>query len=88
LGAGRHARLGYNAHLEGILDEVRVWNYPRTDEDIQHYMKTRLRGDEAGLVGYWNFDGDRRQSAAWDRSLYHNHGAIWGDALLISTTPF
>jgi subtilase family serine protease len=44
--------------FSGQMDEVRLWAQARTAEQIQNDMQRRLDGDEAGLVGYWNFDGD------------------------------
>ena len=43
-------------YFKGTMDEVRVWNVARTAAQIQGAMKTRLVGNEAGLVGYWRFD--------------------------------
>ena len=42
--------------FHGQIDELRIWNVARTEEDIQATMKTTLTGDETGLIGYWNFD--------------------------------
>ncbi|NET52399.1 MAG: hypothetical protein F6K09_28035, partial [Merismopedia sp. SIO2A8] len=38
---------------QGRITEVRVWNYARSQSDIQHDMYNRLTGSEEGLVGYW-----------------------------------
>jgi hypothetical protein len=45
-----------NAHFDGILDEVRIWNIARTAQEIKSTMSVRLTGDEAWLVAYWRFD--------------------------------
>ena len=42
--------------FDGIIDEVRIWNIARTEEEIQANMNSTLEGNEEGLVGYWNFD--------------------------------
>lgn len=47
---------GTQAHFEGALDEVRIWDRARTEQEIRQSMGKRLRGTEAGLVGYWDFD--------------------------------
>lgn len=53
---------GYSFVYYGDLDEVRVWNIERTQEEIREYMFKELRGDEPGLVAYYPFndavDGD------------------------------
>ncbi len=43
-------------HLDGSIDEVRIWNVARTDAQILQSMAQVLIGNEPGLVGYWRFD--------------------------------
>ncbi len=43
--------------LNGLLDEVRVWHGVRTQAEIVANMSAELHGYEAGLSGYWRFDG-------------------------------
>lgn len=43
-------------YWNGILDEVRVWNYARPAAQLAQGVKTRLAGTESGLAGYWRFD--------------------------------
>jgi hypothetical protein len=43
-------------------------------------MHRRLKGDEAGLVGYWNFD----DGSPTDRSIYANHGQLHDGAEIVS----
>ncbi|MBI9033075.1 MAG: T9SS type A sorting domain-containing protein [Bacteroidales bacterium] len=40
----------------GDMDEVRVWNTVRTQEQLQQSMHLQLQGDEEGLVAYYNFN--------------------------------
>ena len=54
IGATGYLQSMYSFH--GKMDEVRVWNVARTEEQIQANMFLSLNGDETGLVGYWNFD--------------------------------
>ena len=42
--------------FEGIIDEVRIWNTIRSDEQLQNKMNQYLDGDENGLVSYWQMD--------------------------------
>ncbi len=65
----------------GQIDEVRIWNIARTQEQIQATMNTRLRGNEPGLVGYWNFD----DGTANDLSPSGNHGSLKGDAKIVES---
>lgn len=66
-----------NQTLDGIIDEVRVWNVARTVQQLNATMKTRLVGNEAGLVGYWRFD-DGSGTMAVDSSPKKN------DAILVN----
>jgi PKD repeat protein len=42
--------------FEGYIDEVRLWNSVRSEEDIKAFMNQKLTGTENGLVAYWAFD--------------------------------
>lgn len=42
--------------FHGSIDEVRIWNVARTQEQINHDRGRYLTGKEPGLVGYWTFD--------------------------------
>ena len=73
---------GVDEHLHkfhGEIDEVRIWNIARSQEEIQATMDAKLHGDEEGLVGYWNFD----DGTADDLSPYGNNGTLMGDAQII-----
>lgn len=40
----------------GVMDEVRIWTVYRSPQEIADSMNVFLRGDEAGLAAYYNFD--------------------------------
>ncbi len=42
--------------FDGLIDEVRVWNYARSATDITNSMSCSLTGDEPGLLAYYTFD--------------------------------
>jgi len=60
LNGGTFMRLGSSTanvrFFNGMVDDFRIWNVARTQEQIQANMHRRLSGREAGLVGYWRFD--------------------------------
>jgi hypothetical protein len=71
-------------YFEGAIDEVRIWNVARSKEEIRANMHRRLEGNEAGLVGYWNFDEGQGQ-IVYDLSAkgnegYLRHGPVWVDS--------
>jgi hypothetical protein len=61
----------------GELDEVRIWNYVRSEDQIIQNMYLPLQGNEAGLLGYWNFD-ERSGSILNDVSDSGNAGTLNG----------
>jgi len=68
---------GVTGTYKGSIDEVRVWNYAKTEEEIQADMYKKLVGTEAGLVGYWRFD-EGTGIVAEDSSGNSNTGSITG----------
>ena len=69
------AVLGHHTseHFKGSIDEVRIWNIARSEDQIKEDMNRSLKGTEPGLVGYWNFDEDRGDIIE-NRALYLNNG--------------
>lgn len=47
---------GYWETVDGMMDEVRVWNDVRTELEIRENMNRPLSGNESNLVAYYNFD--------------------------------
>ncbi|MEM7034230.1 MAG: LamG-like jellyroll fold domain-containing protein, partial [Chloroflexota bacterium] len=45
-----------NHYYHGLLKEVRVWNQPRTEDQVVLNMHRAVGNREPGLVGYWRFD--------------------------------
>lgn len=50
--------LATNVAYSGAMDEVRIWNTIRTQSEIRRNMHLTLRGNEAGLVAYYQFNND------------------------------
>lgn len=65
----------------GQIDEVRIWNIPRTKEQIRADMNKQLNGDEPGLIGYWKFD-EETEGIIIDASPNNNEAKLVGDAKL------
>lgn len=45
-----------NEAFYGQVDEIRLWDHARTSEQINRYMKKRLRCPESGLVAYYTLN--------------------------------
>jgi hypothetical protein len=72
--------------MNGIIDDVRLWNRPLTSEEIVAAMAQRLSGQEEGLVGYWPFD-EGEGPIAYDKSPMQNHGRISGAFWTTNAAP-
>ena len=59
----------------GKIDEVRMWNVARTQEEIQVAMNDTLSGDETGLVAYYPMDLNNNWELV-DHSSNNNHVPI------------
>ena len=42
--------------FNGTLDDIRIWDYVRTEQQILGSMNTEMLGSEPGLVAYYNFN--------------------------------
>ena len=93
---GRHRYGNMNAgFFNGLIDELRIWNYERSQAKIQSKMNVVL-GEEyyttpdSGLIGYWRFDiledlgvnGDGVDDIR-DFSVYGNHADLHGDPVIV-----
>ena len=54
-------RVGGIAGQPGLLDELRFWNIARTDAELKS-PATLPAANAAGLVGYWKFEGNLKDS--------------------------
>jgi len=70
---------GYGYHYTGKIDRLTYWNKPLTQQEIQQYMNCPPIGNEAGLVGFWNFE-EGSGTTAYDLTSNGNDGTINGAA--------
>ncbi|MEL6560012.1 MAG: LamG-like jellyroll fold domain-containing protein, partial [Bacteroidota bacterium] len=63
-------------HFEGDIDEIRIWNVPRTADEISRNFTVPLQGDEPGLIAYYNFDEVPGTSQAFDGTDGGNNGRL------------
>ena len=62
--------------LNGLIDEVRIWNDVRTDAEIAANMNIELDGTEPGLIGLWNFNDGPGSVTVTDSSPGANTGTL------------
>ncbi|MBI2028911.1 hypothetical protein HYT02_00645 [Candidatus Gottesmanbacteria bacterium] len=72
--------------LPGKMDEVRVWNTVRTQNQIKENMYASLTGSEAGLAGYWKLSEGSGQAVA-DSTANDNDGTLGVDSGSASDDP-
>jgi len=70
--------------FRGEIDEVRLWGYIRSQQDIRSAMFDPLSGTESNLLGYWGFD----TGTANDQSPNGNNGTLRGDAHIVQMPSF
>jgi len=51
--------LDNNKAFKGSIDEVRLWDIAKLDNEIQASMNSTIDVNEAGLIGYWKFDDNQ-----------------------------
>jgi hypothetical protein len=68
--------------LRGSIDELRIWNHPRSQNEIVAAMHEKLSGNEQGLAAYWDFD-ELVDGAVADLSPNSNDAILHGQASLI-----
>jgi hypothetical protein len=66
--------------FRGQMDEIRVWNHRRTEEQVRDNMFKQLTGKEPGLAGLWNFD----DGTANDSSSNAYPGTLVGNARVVT----
>jgi hypothetical protein len=71
-----------------MMDEIRIWSYARTQYQIRQTMRQTLRGNERGLVGYWDCEEDQDSDILHDKTAYGHDGTIIGDVSIVTSNPF
>lgn len=73
--------------IDGFMDEVRIWNYARTQSDIDSNRFIHLTGSESGLVGYYRFDSGSGTTAV-DSSATNNNGSLMSTPVWSGNIPY
>jgi hypothetical protein len=78
IGGSYLPELGHTGDFEGCIDEIRIWESARSEEEIRASLGSALTGEEPGLIAYWDFEEQAGQTAA-DLSGHGNDGRL-GDS--------
>ena len=63
--------------FDGLISDFVYWDESLSELQIQEYMSCPPAGNEAGLVGYWNFE-EGSGTTAFDQTSNGNDGTING----------
>jgi hypothetical protein len=80
---GGHFDGGLTYIFDGSIDEARVWSDVRTAQEIFDNYRKQLIGNEAGLVAYWQLNGN-----ANDATANANNLTLVGSPAYSTTVPF
>ncbi|WP_345012194.1 BspA family leucine-rich repeat surface protein [Christiangramia aestuarii] len=80
---GHNLRIGHPATIDGQdepytgkIDEVRIWNYALTDEEVLSTHNKVLAGSEPGLQAYYNFEDGPGSNTLTDQSNNQKNGSL------------
>ncbi|MEP2502086.1 MAG: LamG-like jellyroll fold domain-containing protein [Crocinitomicaceae bacterium] len=59
---------GSSDYLGGAIDNVSIWDYAKTESEIQDEMLTCFDGNEVGLVAYWDLNDGTGSGVATDKT--------------------
>ncbi len=75
---------GAQENMTGYINEVRIWNVARTQQELRDHMNTSLANpnSQTGLLAYYTFDNlqNKQGDIQWD-------GVLGGNALINETNP-
>ncbi len=73
--------------LEGQVDEVRIWNIPLSQTDIQNELYNEIDPLSPGLVAYYKFDQDEGTDHLIPDRTATNYNGGWIGEVSGTTTP-
>lgn len=71
-------------HFAGVLDEVRIWERARSEDELRRDNGYRLVGNEPGLLAYYRFDEGEGQRL-YDQTDSALHAEIHGEARWVTS---
>jgi len=70
---------GCGQTFHGMIDEIRIWDFAREDQDIANGYNCELDSSLPGLLAYWKFDEESSSQTILDSSGSGFHGSLGGD---------
>jgi large repetitive protein len=72
--------------VDGLVEEVRVWDDIRTAQEIVDNMYTELAGNEANLQGYWKLNNDYTDETSNGNDLTASGSPVFSTSVPWTTT--
>jgi hypothetical protein len=84
---GGRAYNGFDVYdvFQGDIDEVRIWNYARSAQQIEDAFRQSLAA-QTGLIGYWPLNEGSGQATA-DVSGFNHHGELQSNPNWFTPAP-
>lgn len=82
IGCGNYTGSNLN-HLDGFIDEVRLWSTNRSSTELSNNKSIELTGSESNLSFYWQANGNLR-----DRTTNYNVLTPVNSPAMVSDPPF
>ena len=76
---GRAGGCANSTPFPGIIDEARIWNVARSEQQIAANYDKIVDPNSYGLVGYWNFDESLTDQTVIDRTGHGHNGTLGVD---------
>ncbi len=86
--AGTYQFLSWDQKMNGKMDEVRIWNYARSQTEINNDMNNTLDGTQAGFLAYYKFDELSLGYRCADASGHHSDAMLFAGFSLSTDVPF
>lgn len=88
IGASNQNSIGTQDYFQGDIDELQIWNYALSENEIRGYKDCELEGSESGLITYYHFnygnansDNTALEAYLPDASINTNNGTLHNFAL-------
>lgn len=81
------SRGNFEQYFEGTLDEVRIWDYKRSPEEIGNTWNRTVDPASPGLRAYWNFDEELTDQNVFDSSPLGNNGTLGESTSIFTDDP-
>lgn len=77
--------INYNSQTTSVMDEFRVWNVAKTQEQIVEGMHTKFEGENANLL--YNFTFDQENNGTIDNTGANSDVAYTNATIIDATSP-